>query len=302
MLHALYSINEIQKKYDSAIKYGEKELILSNKMYGETDLNSQTILSRLIYCHFELNKDREAMSLLKLYTRRRTDFIANNLHMPQEFQNSFWEHSQTHFDYLYALCTSRWYPKDLVEFCYNNNLFMKGAILSYNLANKFNNLYEYHLLQTKWEDIQEQLEQNKNNEILHKVLSLVTEKSNQLISIGFLHSITGECLSLFEIISRAKVFQFVMTNIFSGKGTFSTIGKIIIQEYFMIEMSNEIGCIIGKTMKLIIEEQFMDLKIKQYLLNVLNMIFDNLIVSTELQKDILFLLRNILVFLQHLVL
>ena len=160
LLHALYSINEIQKKYDSAIKYGEKELILSNKMYGETDLNSQTILSRLIYCHFELNKDREAMSLLKLYTRRRTDFIANNLNMPQEFQNSFWEHSQTHFDYLYALCTSRWYPKDLVEFCYNNNLFMKGAILSYNLANKFNNLYEYHLLQTKWEDIQEQLDDN----------------------------------------------------------------------------------------------------------------------------------------------
>ena len=143
------------------------------------------------------------------------------------------------------------------------------------------------------EDLQEKLEQIQNTEIIHKILSLVTEKSNQLISIGFIHSFTGECHSLFEIVSRANVFHFIMKNMFSGNGTFSSIGKIIIQEYFMIEMSNEIGSVIGKAMKFIIEEKDMDIEIKQQLLNILNLIFDNLIVSNELQKDILFILRNI---------
>lgn len=162
LLHDLYHINEIQKKYNEAIKYGEKELILSSQMYGENSLSSQTILARLIYCHFELNKDKEAISLLKLYTKRREEFLINNLDIPQEFQNSFWQYSQSHFDYLYALCTSRWYPNELVDFCYNNSLFIKGTILSYNLSNKFNDTSEYNLLRTRWKDIQMQM---KNNDI-----------------------------------------------------------------------------------------------------------------------------------------
>ena len=160
LLHDLYSIKEIQKKYNEAIKYGEQELMLSNTMYGETSLDSQTILARLIYCYFELNKDKEAISLLKLYTKKREKFLINNLNIPQDFQNAFWQYSQSHFDYLYALCTSRWHPNELVDFCYNNNLFMKSTLLSYNLANKFNSKNEYYLLQTKWKDIQKEMSDN----------------------------------------------------------------------------------------------------------------------------------------------
>ena len=37
---------------------------------------------------------------------------------------------------------------------------MKGTLLSYNLANKFNSKYEYYLLQTKWKDIQKEMSDN----------------------------------------------------------------------------------------------------------------------------------------------
>ena len=160
ILRNLYYIHEYQKKYDEAIKYGNKTLMLSCNVYGECSLESQAILARLIYCYFELNKDKEAISLLKLYTKRREEFLISNLNIPQEFQNMFWESSQSHFDYMYALCTSRWYPNELVDFCYNNNLFMKGTLLSYNLANKFNSKYEFNLLQTKWKDIQKEMYDN----------------------------------------------------------------------------------------------------------------------------------------------
>ena len=160
ILWDLYYIHEYQKKYDEAIKYGNKTLILSCNMYGECSLKSQDILARLIYCYFESNKDKEAISALKLYLKRREMFLYENLNIPQEFQNAFWLSSQTHFDYLYAICTSRWYPNELVEFCYNNNLFMKGTLLSYNLANKFNSKNEYYLLQTKWKDIQKEMSDN----------------------------------------------------------------------------------------------------------------------------------------------
>ena len=160
ILHDLYSIYEIQKIYDKAIEYGNKELLLSSKMYGETSLNPLTILARLIYCYFESNKDKEAMSALNLYLKRREMFLFENLNIPQEYQNALWSSAQTHFDYLYALCTSRWYPDELVEFCYNNNLFMKGTLLSYNISNKFNSKKEFHLLQTKWKDIQKDMSEN----------------------------------------------------------------------------------------------------------------------------------------------
>ena len=160
ILRDLYFIHEYQKKYDEAIKYGNKTLMLSYNMYGECSLESQVILARLIYCYFESNNDKEAISALKLYLRRREMFLSENLNIPQEFQNALWLLSQTHFDYLYAICTSRWYPNELVEFCYNNNLFMKGTLLSYNLANKFNSKYEYYLLQTKWKDIQKEMSDN----------------------------------------------------------------------------------------------------------------------------------------------
>ena len=155
LISNLIKINRILGEYEIAIKYGREGLKLATKVYGEYSLKSLDIISQLIYCNIQINKD--AISLLKLYTKKREQFLSNNLDINKNYQNAFWLYSQSHFDYIYALCTSKWYPSELVSFCYNNNLFMKGTILSYNLSKRFQNINEYDLLRTKWQDIQKHL-------------------------------------------------------------------------------------------------------------------------------------------------
>ena len=180
---------------------------------------------------------------------------------------------------------------NLYHYTFNHNNKIDKMINNYQSVLSLLHVPNDYLIHA--EDIQNKLETNENCEILQRILSLLTIKSNQLISIGFINTITGECLSLFDIVSQANVFQFIISNIFNGNGMYSTIGKTIIQEYLMIEMSNEIGYIIGKVMKMIIEEEFMDLDDKEYLVEVMTLIFNHFVVNSETQKDILFILRNI---------
>ena len=145
---------------------------------------------------------------------------------------------------------------NLYHYTFNHNNKIDKMINNYQSVLSLLHVPNDYLIHA--EDIQNKLETNENSENLQRILSLLTIKSNQLISIGFINTITGECLSLFDIVSKANVFQFIISNMFNGNGMYSTIGKTIIQEYLMIEMSNEIGYIIGKVMKMIIEEEFMD--------------------------------------------
>ena len=165
---------------------------------------------------------------------------------------------------------------------------------------KIVNNYQYIISQLKVETdyvihaetIESVLKEDQNPILLEKIINLLTEKSHDLITIGFIDTITGECLSLFQILTKAKVFQMILSNICCGNELFSMIGKRVIQEYFTIDISKDFGYIFGTIMDMIIAEQI-ELEEKQYLLETFLIILEKCLVATEIQHDILFMIDNL---------
>ena len=89
LISNLIKINRILGEYEIAIKYGREGFKLATKVYGEYSLKSLDIISQLIYCNIQINKNKDAISLLKLYTNKREQFLSNNLDINKNYQNAF---------------------------------------------------------------------------------------------------------------------------------------------------------------------------------------------------------------------
>ena len=142
------------------------------------------------------------------------------------------------------------------------------------------------------ESIEQQLQQTEDPVLLEEVIKLVSEKSNHLITVGFINTTTGECQTLFQLISEAKVIQSIVSAICCGNVLYSTIGKKVLEDFCFIDLSRDVGYLIGTTMNMIGDEEIqMDDK-QQQLAEIMTTV-ETCLLTTEMRKDIMFVIRNI---------
>ena len=142
------------------------------------------------------------------------------------------------------------------------------------------------------EKIEKKLNDVEDIEIIEEIISLVTEKERQLITICFINSENGECLTLFEIIIRSTLIMNIISMICCGNGAYSTIGKHVVEEFFMIDVSREVGYLFGDIINTINSTETTQ-EVKEFIQEMTWKTMKECLLSTQMKKDIEFMLGNI---------
>ena len=142
------------------------------------------------------------------------------------------------------------------------------------------------------EKIEKKLNEIEDIEIVEEIISLVSEKESQLITICFINSESGECLTLFEIIIRSNLIMRIISMICCGNGVFSSIGKHVVEEFFMIDVSREVGYLFGDIINTINNTETSQEE-KEFIQQVTWETMKECLLSTQMKKDVEFMLGNI---------